>query len=61
MHIHVYQIMKNRGPGPHNSKRHAVNRKYFSSLSNTKSKESAHVSLGEGSGKTLEMFLLKKR
>ena len=48
--IHVYQIIKNRGPGPYNSLRHADNIKYFS-LSNTKSMESAHVSFGEGSGK----------
>ena len=31
--IHVYQIVKNRGPGPYNSLRHADNRKYFSGLS----------------------------
>ena len=27
--IHVYQIIKNRGPGPYNSLRHADNIKYF--------------------------------
>ena len=34
---------------------------FWVSLSSTKSKGSTHVSLGEGSGKKLEMFLLKKR
>ena len=32
-YIHVYQIIKNRGPGPYNSLRHAYNRKYLSGLS----------------------------
>ena len=62
VYIYVYQIIKNRGPGPYNSLRHANNRKnFFGSLSNTKSKGSAHVLLGEGSGKNLETFLLRKR
>ena len=30
-------------------------------LSNAKSRGSAHVLLGEGSGKNLEMFLLRER
>ena len=34
---------------------------FFGSLINAKSKGSAHVSLGEGSGENLEMFLLRKR
>ena len=29
VHIHVYQIIKNWGPGPYDSLRHADNRKYF--------------------------------
>ena len=59
--IHVYQI-KNRGPGPYNCLRHADNRKYFSGLSlNAKSRGSAYVLLGEGSGTKLEMLLLKER
>ena len=33
MYIHVYQVIKNRGPGPYNSLRHPDNRKYFSVLS----------------------------
>ena len=33
MYIHVYQIIKNRGPGPSNTLRRADNRKYFSGLS----------------------------
>ena len=53
-------IIKNRRPGPYNSLRHADNRKYFPSLSNTKSKGNPHVSLGQGSGKDLELFLLIK-
>ena len=52
VYIHVYRITKNRGPGPYNSLRHADNRRYFSgSLSNAKLRGSAHVLLGEGSGK----------
>ena len=35
MYIHVYEIIKNRGPGPFNSLRHADNKKYFSGLSLT--------------------------
>ena len=35
VYIHVYQIVKNRGPGPHNSLRHADDRKHFSGLSLT--------------------------
>ena len=58
MYINVYQIIKNQDLGPYNSLRHADNRKYFSGL---KSKGNAHVSLGEGIGKHLEMFLLRKR
>ena len=58
--IHVYQIIKNRGPGPYNFLRHADNRKYFLGLSNAKSKESAHILLGKENGKKLEMFLLRK-
>ena len=33
VYIHVFQIVKNRGPGPYNLQRHAGNRKYFSGLS----------------------------
>ena len=36
MYIRVYQILKNRGPGPYNSLRHADNRKYFLGLSLTR-------------------------
>ena len=32
MYIHVYQIIKNREPGPYNYLRHTDNRKYFSGL-----------------------------
>ena len=38
VYIHVYEIIKNWGPGPYNSLCHADNRKYFGSLSNAKSK-----------------------
>ena len=62
VYIHVYQIAKKGGPGPYNLLRHTDNRKYFFGfLSNAKSKGSAHDLLGEGSGKNLKMFLLRKR
>ena len=52
VYIHVYRVIKNRGPGLYNSLRHADNRRYFAwSLPNTKSKRSAHVLLDEGNGK----------
>ena len=51
VYIHVYRITKNWGPGPYNSLRHADNKIFFGSLSNAKSKGSAHVLLGEESGK----------
>ena len=35
VYINVYQIIKNRGPGPYNSLLHADNRKHFSGLSLT--------------------------
>ena len=37
-YIHVYQIIKNQGPCPYNSLRHADNRKYFSGLSLTQNR-----------------------
>ena len=45
VYIHAYQIIKDQGPGPNNSLCHADNRKYFSGLSNAKSKGSVHVLL----------------
>ena len=51
VYIHVNQITKNGRPGPYNSVCHADNRRYFSGLSNAKSKGGAHVLLGEGSEK----------
>ena len=51
VYIHVYRITKNGGPVPYNSLCHADNRRYFLGLSDLKSKGSAHVLLGEGSGK----------
>ena len=33
IYIHVYQILKNRGPGPYNSLRHADNNFFFGSPS----------------------------
>ena len=63
--LRVYSCLsndiKNRGPGPCNSLRHIHDRKYFSGLSNTKSKGSVHDPLGEGSERNLEMILLRKR
>ena len=61
VYAHVYHIIKNRGPGPYNYLRHPDNRKYISRLSNGKSKGSANVLLGEGSGKIWRCFLLRKR
>ena len=43
VYIHVYQIIKNWGPGPYNSVRHANNRKYFSGLSLTRNRGEAHM------------------
>ena len=43
VYIHVYQIIKNRGPGPYNSLRHTDNRKYFSGLSLTRNRREAHM------------------
>ena len=51
VYIHVYQITKKWGPGPDNSPCHADNTRYFSTLSNAKSKGSAHDLLGEENGK----------
>ena len=43
MYIHVYQIIKNRGPGPYNSLCHTDNIKYFSGLSLTQNRGEAHM------------------
>ena len=43
VYIHVYQITKNRGPGPYNSLCPADNRRYFSSLSLTRNRREAHM------------------
>ena len=48
--IHVYQITKNRGPGPYNSLCHTDYRRYFLGLSLTQNR-STHILLDEGSGK----------
>ena len=61
VYVHVYRIIKNWGPGLFNSVRHADNRKYFLGLSNVKLKGNGNVLLGDGSGKNLDMFLLRKR
>ena len=45
----------------HNCLRHTDNKKYFSVFSNAKLRGNTNVLLGEGSGKNLEMFLLRKR
>ena len=42
-YIHVYQIVKNGGPGLHKSIRHVDNRKYFSGLSLTRNRREAHM------------------
>ena len=61
IYIHVYQRIKNWGPGPYNSVRHTDKKIFFRSLSNVKSKESAPVLLDEESGNNLDMFLLRKK
>ena len=61
VYIHVCQIIRNQGPGPFNLLRHAESRKYFSSLSLMQNQREAQVLLGEGSGKKMLMFLLKKK
>ena len=43
MYIHGYQIMKDRGPCPYNSLRHADNEKYFSGLTLTRSRREVHM------------------
>ena len=43
LYTHVYHVIKNRGPGPYNSLRHADNRKYFSGLSLTRNRREAHM------------------
>ena len=50
VHIHVCQIIRNQGPGPYNSLRHADSRKYFLGLFLMQNQRKAHVLLGEGSG-----------
>ena len=57
-YIHVYQITKNWGPGPY--LHHADNRKYFLCPSLTQNWSEAHFLLGEGRGKNLDIFLLRK-
>ena len=42
-YIHVYQIIKNRGPGWYNFLCHANNRKYFLALSLTRNQREAHM------------------
>ena len=61
VYIHVCQIIRNQGPGPYYLLRYAESRKYFSGLSLIQNQREAHVLLGEGSGKKLVMFLLKKK
>ena len=43
MYIHVYQIIKTRGPGPYNFLGHADNRKYFLGRYLTQNWGEAHV------------------
>ena len=60
VYIHVYQIIKNWGPGPYNSLRHADNRRYFSGLSLMRNWGEARVLLSEGSGKIWTCSCWKK-
>ena len=60
VYIHVYIIIKNRGLGLYNLYVTLTVENIFRvSLSNVKSKGSAHVLLGNKYGENLEMFLLK--
>ena len=43
VYIHVYEIIKNWGPGPYNSRLHADNIKYFSGLSLVRNQREAHM------------------
>ena len=43
VYIHVYQITKNRRPGPYNSLCHADNRRYFLGLSITQNRREVHM------------------
>ena len=43
VYIHVYQIIKNSGPGPYNCLRHADNRKQFLGRSLTQNRREAHM------------------
>ena len=57
LYILVYQIIKNRGPGPYNSLRHTDNRKYFLGLSLTWNRSEAHMfHLAREVGKTCRCF-----
>ena len=49
VYIHVYQIIKNTGPGPYNSLRHTNNRKYFLGLP-----------LMQNRGKTYMFYLVRE-
>ena len=60
MYIHIYQTRKYLELGTYNSIHDVDIRKKFFGLSNPKLRESVHVSLGEGSGKNLDMFLLRE-
>ena len=51
--------MKNQGPGPYNSLRHADNRKYFPGLSLTQSQREAHMFyLAREVGKTGDVLII---
>ena len=43
VYTHVYHVIKNRGPGPYNSLRHAGNRKYFLGLCLTRNRRKADM------------------
>ena len=57
----IYQIIKNRGPGPYNSLCHADNRKYFSGLSLMRNRGEAYMFyLGREVGKIWRCSCWKK-
>ena len=61
VYIHIYQIIKNRGPGPYNSLRDADNRKHFLGPSLTWNWREAHVLLGKGNGEKFGDALAVKK
>ena len=60
VYIHVYQIIKNWGPGLYNFLHPNDNTKMFFQISLMRNWTEVHALLGEGRGKNLGIFLLRK-